>query len=241
MRRSAWGFLFFWIVTGPAFAACDQKIYLTIDTGSMTAAQKIRSTLHDEGVHATFFIANEKSAYGNRVLDPPWQAFWQGLVADGHAFGNHTWDHWTARQDRPDGTVRLTTPEGQSVILNEAQYCHELKAVAERFKALTGETLKPIWRAPGGHLTPRVKAWAAHCGYPQHIGWSAHGFLGDELPSDQYPNALLLERALNSIRAGDVLMMHLGIRSRQDPFVEVFPDLVRGLKARGFCFARIGE
>lgn len=220
---------------------CSKKVYLTIDTGSMTAAEAIRSTLHTESVKATFFVANEKTAYQNRVLDPEWAEFWKSLVADGHRFGNHTWDHWTAREDLPDGRLRLTTPEGKSEILDEAGYCQELQKVDARFKDMTGEHLSPIWRAPGGHTTPRLLKWAKACGFPQHVGWSSAGFLGDELPSEKFSNEMLLNRALKSIRDGDVLMMHLGIRSRKDPFVKVFPDLIRGLKARGFCFKRIGE
>jgi hypothetical protein len=35
------------------------------------------------------------------------------------------------------------------------------------------------------------------------------------------------------------MMMHLGIWSRKEPFVEVFEPLVTGLKAKGFCFATL--
>ena len=73
------------------------------------------------------------------------------------------------------------------------------------------------------------------------MGWSRAGFLGDELPSDRYPNRVLLERALRDLRDGDVMMMHLGIWSRKEPFVEVFEPLVTGLKAKGFCFATLAE
>ena len=53
-------------------------------------------------------------------------------------------------------------------------------------------------------------AAARACGYA-HVGWSPAGFLGDELPSDKYPNRVLLERALKTIRPGDILLAHLGI------------------------------
>ena len=73
-----------------------------------------------------------------------------------------------------------------------------------------------------------------------HVHWSPAGFLGDELPSDKYPNAVLLERALHSIQPGDILMAHLGIWSRQDPWAPaVLEPLIEGLKERGFCFATL--
>ena len=42
---------------------------------------------------------------------------------------------------------------------------------------------------------PRLIAAARRCGYA-HVGWSPAGFLGDELPSDKYPNQQLLDKAL---------------------------------------------
>jgi hypothetical protein len=49
---------------------------------------------------------------------------------------------------------------------------------------------------------------------------------------------LLLERALRNIRSGDILVAHLGIWSRQDPWAPaVLEPLITGLKKKGFCFA----
>jgi hypothetical protein len=35
------------------------------------------------------------------------------------------------------------------------------------------------------------------------------------------------------------MMMHLGIRSRQDPLAPMLDPLLAGLKSRGFCIATI--
>ena len=44
------------------------------------------------------------------------------------------------------------------------------------------------------------------------------------------------------IRSGDILMAHLGIWSRQDPWAPaVLAPLITGLKARGLCFATLRE
>ena len=68
------------------------------------------------------------------------------------------------------------------------------------------------------------------------------GFLGDELPSERYPNAQLLKQALNRVRAGDILLAHLGIWSRKDPWAPaVLEPLIVGLKQRGLCFATLRE
>ena len=98
-----------------------------------------------------------------------------------------------------------------------------------------------IFRAPGGKTSPALLKAAAACGW-QHVGWSPAGFLGDELPSDKHPNAKLLQQALRHIREGDVLLAHLGIWSRQDPWAPaVLEPLITGLKARGLCFATLRE
>ena len=99
----------------------------------------------------------------------------------------------------------------------------------------------PLYRAPGGKTSPALIAAAQSCGY-QHVGWSPAGFLGDELPSDKYPNAQLLDKALKTIRPGDVLLAHLGIWDRKDPWAPaVLQPLIQGLKAQGFCFATLRD
>jgi peptidoglycan/xylan/chitin deacetylase (PgdA/CDA1 family) len=74
------------------------------------------------------------------------------------------------------------------------------------------------------------------------VGWSPAGFLGDELPSDKYPNQQLLDKALRDIRPGDILLAHLGIWDRKDPWAPaVLQPLIEGLQAKGFCFATLRE
>jgi len=93
-----------------------------------------------------------------------------------------------------------------------------------------------LFRAPGGKTSARLLEAARGCGYA-HVGWSQAGFLGDELPSERYSNAQLLAKALRDIRPGDILMAHLGIWSRKDPWAPaVLEPLITGLQAKGFCF-----
>ena len=120
--------------------------------------------------------------------------------------------------------------------VDAAEICAELKKPDTRFAELTGRPLDPLWRAPGGRTTPNTLRAAEACGY-RHTAWASAGFLGDELPSETFPNEVLLKRALANIRDGDILMAHLGIWSRKDPFAPMLDPLIRGLKAQGFCFA----
>ncbi len=130
---------------------------------------------------------------------------------------------------------------GQRLLWTEARYCGEIRQAADRLAAVTGHKPLPLFRAPGGKTSPRLLAAAERCGYA-HVGWSPAGFLGDELPSAAYPNDALLKKALADIRAGDILLAHLGIWSRQDPWAPaVLEPLIAGLKTRGFCFKTLRE
>jgi peptidoglycan/xylan/chitin deacetylase (PgdA/CDA1 family) len=229
-----------WLVAVPARASapCDKPVYLTLDTGGMQSAELIAGILNKHAVKATFFIASEKTFRGDHVLDDSWKSYWASRAAEGHAFGSHTWRHGRILGSE-SGLIRYRPQFGEEagklLRLTEQAFCHELRRVDERFFALTARKLDPIWRAPGGHTTPQSLQAAKACGY-EHVHWSAAGFLGDELPSDRYPNQMLLDKALRDIRAGDVLMAHLGIWSRKEPYAPMLDPLITQLKSRGFCF-----
>jgi peptidoglycan/xylan/chitin deacetylase (PgdA/CDA1 family) len=221
--------------------ACKGTVYLTMDTGHMGPAEEIARVLHRQQVKVTFFLANEPTLRGDTSLAAGWTEFWRARVAEGHAFGNHTWRHWYFRRDVGPDRVAYVSRSGEVEQLDQTGMCAELQRVNEAFFAMTGRHLDPLWRAPGGRTTPRTLTLARACGYPRHVPWAPAGFLGDELSSEHYPNRVLLERALRNIRAGDILMMHLGIWSRQEPFYPMLEPLIVGLKARGLCFATLME
>jgi|APCry1669193128_1035447.scaffolds.fasta_scaffold00508_6 peptidoglycan/xylan/chitin deacetylase (PgdA/CDA1 family) len=225
--------------SGAASSCGAGTLYLTLDTGSMVSAEKIAAVLMRHHIRATFFLANEPTARGDHALDDSWGDYWRARVAEGHHFGSHTWRHGSLRSDSPDGRITDLLPSGQKVFLDEPEFCAELNQVDKRFTALTGQSLQPLWRAPGGRTTALALQWAPRCGYTRHVGWANAGFLGDELPSEKFPNTVLLQRALHNIKSSDILMMHLGIRSRHDPFADVFEDLITGLQSKGFCFATL--
>jgi peptidoglycan/xylan/chitin deacetylase (PgdA/CDA1 family) len=131
--------------------------------------------------------------------------------------------------------------KGQTEVWTSQRYCDQLQLANTRLEQITGVKPLPLFRAPGGKTSPSLLTAAKQCGFA-HVGWADAGFLGDELPSDKFPNPMLQQRALNNIRAGDILMAHLGIWSRKDPWAPaVLEPLIEGLKARGFCFATLKD
>ena len=235
-------FFSFFIFAGAARAACSGTVYLTIDTGSMSQAENIAAILNKHQIKATFFLSNEKTVRGDYSLDESWADYWRARVKEGHAFGSHTWRHWYFQRDLKDGTIFYRAMHGSDhAQLTRNDFCAELKQPGEAFEKMTNRKLDALWRAPGGRLTARAREWGAGCGFPRHVAWSDAGFLGDELPSEQFPNDLLLKRALTKIKDRDILVMHLGIWSRKDPFAPMLDPLVAGLKQRGLCFATLAS
>ncbi|WP_226858761.1 polysaccharide deacetylase family protein [Diaphorobacter aerolatus] len=225
-------------------AACDKPLYLTFDTGHMGVAPLIADVLKREQVHVTFFAANEATKTDGSSLDAQWAPWWKARAAEGHEFASHTYDHVYWRGDvvvkgqEPSFKVRPSAGprNGQQFTMTAAQYCEEIGRSEDRLRAITGKEPLPLFRAPGGKTSPRLLAAAKACGYA-HVGWAPAGFLGDELPSEKFSNQRLLDQALANIRSGDILLAHLGIWSRQDPWAPaVLEPLIKGLKERGFCF-----
>lgn len=231
-------------------ASCSKPVYLTLDTGHMGVADRIAEVLQQENVKVTFFAANERTKEGDGSLGEHWAPWWKARAAEGHAFASHTWDHvyWRADGKTEQDAVRSFTVRpsqgplaGKTAVMTVPQYCAEIKKSEDRLQQITGIKPLPLFRAPGGKTSPALIAAAQSCGYA-HVGWSPAGFLGDELPSDKYPNALLLDKALKSIRPGDILLAHLGIWDRKDPWAPaVLQPLIQGLKAQGFCFATLRD
>jgi peptidoglycan/xylan/chitin deacetylase (PgdA/CDA1 family) len=233
-------------LVGPALAAggCDRPVYLTFDTGHMGVADLVAEVLGRHQVKATFFLANERTTTGGGSLDEQWAPWWRARAAEGHAFGSHTWDHDVWQADAAAGLKLRPTmgPQaGRTRTLDAAGYCAALARPAQRFQAMTGQRMSGLFRAPGGRTSPALLHIAESCGWT-HVGWSAAGFLGDELPSERYPNHELLARALRDVRPGDILLAHLGIWSRRDAWAPaVLEPLIVGLKQRGMCFATLRD
>jgi peptidoglycan/xylan/chitin deacetylase (PgdA/CDA1 family) len=231
--------------TQKSVAQCQKPIYLTFDTGHMGVAPLIAEVLRKHRVPVTFFGANEKTQEGDGSLGLYWSAWWKERASEGHDFASHTFDHayWRADIDSQNFKIRPSAGEqkDQNLLWRAEDYCANLKKASQRLEAMTGRASLPLFRAPGGKTSPALLKAASQCGYT-HVGWSPAGFLGDELSSQTYSNEKLLRTSLQSIKTGDILMAHLGIWSRQDPWAPaVLEPLIVGLKEKGFCFARLRQ
>jgi len=213
----------------------------------MEVAPLVAEVLRRQGVLVTFFAANERTKEGDGSLGAHWAPWWKARAAEGHAFASHTWDHsyWRADLAGEPPRFRVRASAGPDAGVDKtwaaAQYCAEIGKASRRLEEITGQKPLPLFRAPGGKTSPRLLAAARACGYA-HVGWSPAGFLGDELPSETASNEALLKKALRDIREGDILLAHLGIWSRKEPWAPaVLEPLITGLKDKGFCFRTLRD
>ena len=227
--------------------ACDKPVYLTLDTGHMEVAPLMAEVLARHHVQVTFFAANEPTKTGDGSLGEYWAPWWKARAAEGHEFASHTWDHVYWRADLPGTPPRFRvrasagSNEGRELIWSAAQYCEEIGKAARRLQQVTGKKPLPLFRAPGGKVSTRFLEATKACGY-EHVAWAPAGFLGDELPSERVSNEALLRKALRDVRSGDILVAHLGIWSRKDPWAPaVLEPLIVGLKEKGFCFRTLRD
>jgi peptidoglycan/xylan/chitin deacetylase (PgdA/CDA1 family) len=230
-----------------AQAPCDKPVYLTFDTGHMGIAPLVADVLKRQQVHVTFFVAAERTTTDGDSLDNHWAPWWKARAAEGHEFGSHTYDHAYWRGDdksiEPRFRIRPSAGAfaGREFTWTAAQYCEDIAKSAERLQLITGKKPLPLFRAPGGKTSPKLLASAKACGWA-HVGWASAGFLGDELPSEKFSNEKLLAQALETIQSGDILLAHLGIWSRKDPWAPAnLEPLIVGLKEKGFCFRTLRE
>ena len=235
------------VAAGPAQPAlqCQKPIYLTFDTGHMGVASLVADILRRQQVPVTFFAAHEKTQEGDGSLGQHWSAWWKERALEGHDFASHTYDHAYWRADIDAQTFKIRPSSGpqkdQNLIWSAQDYCADLKKASERLELMTGRASLPLFRAPGGKTSPALLKAARQCGYT-HVAWAPAGFLGDELSSQTHSNAALLQTALRNIKTGDILMAHLGIWSRQEPWAPVVLEpLIVGLKEKGFCFASLRQ
>lgn len=214
----------------------------------MGVADLVADVLKRQHAVVTFFAANERTQVGDGSLGSHWAPWWRARAAEGHEFASHTFDHayWRGDAGKPSAPAFRIRPsagprEGQEFVMTAPEYCEEIGRAARRLQQITGKTPLPLFRAPGGKTSPQLLASARSCGYA-HVGWSPSGFLGDELSSDKVGNAALLQQALRNVRSGDILLAHLGIWSRKDPWAPaVLEPLIVGLKDRGFCFKTLRD
>lgn len=195
-------------VSGPRDS---KRVALTFDDGPDDRfTPRVLDILKQEGVPATFFMV------GNRVRAFPETV--ARAVRDGHAVGNHTWDH-----------ARLAGIPGADVRRN-------IEAAQTAISEVTG--YRPsLFRPTYGDLTPSEVSEIAPLGV-KIIFWSVdtldwHGLNSEQVVaavmSHAHPGAIVLQHSAGG--PGEDLSGSIG----------ALPIIIRDLRAQGYQFVTVPE
>lgn len=182
----------------------NRVVALTFDDGPWPVyTSKTLDVLKAENVHATFFMI------GRNIRNYP--ALAKRVVAEGHAVGNHTWNH----PARPRGARS------------------EIVRTDAIFKKTLGIT-PTLFRPPYGKLRNGLADVAKQQGKAVVL-WSADSSDWNRgTKSSIYANSLL------HIRPGSIILLHDGGGNRAST-VAALPDIIASLHARGYRFVTVPE
>jgi len=221
------------------------------DEGGEGPAPPVLHLVHDGGSRLALTFDGATSANGTaellellRELDLEVTMFVTGEFIDrhpaivrqaalaGHEFGNHTYSH-------PRLTTYATNRRHDLLPGVTRESLHrELRQTEEAFRAATGRSLAPLWRAPYGEENRQLRAWAMELGY-LHCRWSSLqgvsldslDWVEDEHSSLYVESDRLIERLLAFPKLeGGIVLMHLSTNRRVPPWSDLprFADEVRG-------------
>jgi peptidoglycan-N-acetylglucosamine deacetylase len=188
------------------------SVALTFDAGADRGyAQDLLDILQDEHVPASFGITGQWARANPDLV--------RRMAADGHLVFNHTLDHrsFTGASDNMGG-------------LTPARRRAELEDADAILAPLIGHSTRPDYRLPYGDDDARVAADVQPAGYWHKIGWTV-----DSLGWRGLQAADIVSRCLKLAAPGAVYVFHVGHAS-QDALA--LPQIIRGLRARGFSFRR---
>ena len=195
----------------PAIAPYEKQktAYLTFDDGpDEKNTDAILDILQREGVKATFYVV------GRNVVAYPETV--RRIFAEGHALGNHSYDH---DYDRLYDSV--------------GNYLEEMEEADEAVFRLIG--MRPlITRAPGGRMSLFDEAYdavTADNGYVEH-DWNVSS--ADSDPSGPVAQDLIDNIAGQATMDSAIILMHSS--SGHEETVRALPEIIRVLREKGYAF-----
>lgn len=190
-------------------SASRKEVALTFDDGPDNFyTPRILDILRRNGVHGTFFMV------GKEVRLFPAMA--QRIVKEGHAIGNHSWDH-----------PRLTT-------ISIAQIDQEVRSTESEIQRITGR--KPdLFRPPYGLAGPRELTELKKLRY-RVIDWTV-----DTRDWAGTPAPTILDNVQKEIRPGAIILEHClaGKPGELNGTLEALPKIINRYKSQGYKFVTV--
>jgi peptidoglycan/xylan/chitin deacetylase (PgdA/CDA1 family) len=177
----------------------DGYVGLTYDDGPSPTTPGLLDALAAKGARATFFLV------GDQMIDARLPTIAR-QVAEGHAIGNHTWNH------------------PQLPALTDDEIRDQLNRTTARI-ADAVDYVPRLFRPPYGATDDRVAALAMEQSMGQTL-WTIDTNDWQGVAVDE-----TVRRALDGARAGSVVLFH----DRMPNTVTAAPAVIDGLRTRGLC------
>lgn len=186
---------------------------LTFDAGSDCGfAAQILDTLAAEGIPATFGMTGRWAEANPDLV--------RRMVDEGHLLVNHTYDHRS-----------FTGLSTGAAPLTAAERLDELTRADQAVAAITGSSMAPWFRPPYGDVDASVNADLGAAGYRYDVLWTV-----DSLGWKGLGAADIETRCLDRAGPGVIYLFHVGSQSQD---AAALPDLISGLRDRGYGFVRV--
>lgn len=208
----------------------QKKIALTFDAGSDDAHTiEILDILRDNDLKCTLFLTGTFMQTHPDLL--------RQMVEDGHEIGNHTYTHPHFTSFAKDFTQQTLESVDRSFVQKQLLKTDSL------FFSLTGQHLKPYWRAPFGEYNSEILTWAAEVGY-LHIRWTnqfdTYDWVTDEssklfrTPDQIYEHFMAFDKENPDGLNGIIVLMHLGSHRNGNHIYQTLPKLIHSIRQKGY-------
>lgn len=189
-------------------------VYLSFDDGPSGLTPQVLDLLREEGVSATFFVLGQLAHREQETV--------KRIVAEGHAIGNHTYDHH----------YQKLYGEGFE------QFFTQVAETDETIYQITGQRT-PLFRAPGGthkNFDPFYFYYMEQAGYHIH-DWNVDA--GDS----RRKNVPAKEIIANVKNAPLKHEMHVLLHDSagHEETIQALPEIIRYFKGLGYQFAPLSE
>ncbi|WP_138493513.1 polysaccharide deacetylase family protein [Paenibacillus pinistramenti] len=189
--------------------ARTKEIALTFDdVPDPRFTPEVLAVLRQKKVKATFFVV------GNRARQHP--ALLRAIQQQGHAIGNHSYDHPLLKKQNMKDFKR-------EILMTEQVIYH-----------ITGQ--KPLLiRPPYGEINEQQVRWARRNGY-KIVNWNV-----DSLDWTGIGRINVERNVLSHVVPGSIVLQHAGggVTSDLTGTIEALPFIIDELKARGYRFVTL--
>lgn len=171
---------------------------------------QVLDVLKQQGVHATFFIIGRRAVQYPDVV--------RRIVKEGHAIGNHSYDHAQLTKLKPE------------------QVAFQLAQTEQTLQQITGVSPR-LFRPPYGAESTQVLQQIFNLGY-KVILWDVDSLDWKGLPTDQ-----VIDNDLNHAHNGAIFLHHAGGGPAEDlsGTVKALPTIITRLRDKGYQFVTIPE